>query len=62
MESSVACQLFQRAPAKGIKYDQYIGDDDSTTFPTSKQMFPMALKKFLISSTLNAHSIPGPTT
>lgn len=32
MESSVACQLFQLAPARGIKYDQYIGDDDSTTF------------------------------
>lgn len=45
MESSVACQLFQRAPARGIKYDQYIGDDDSTTFSYLKTNVPYGLEK-----------------
>ena len=45
MESSVACELFQRAPARGIKYDKYIGDDDSTTFAYLKTNVPYGLEK-----------------
>ena len=46
MESNVVCELFKRAPARGIKDNKYSGD--STTLLTIKQMFPMVLKKILI--------------
>lgn len=45
MESNVACELFKRAPARGIKYDKYIGDDDSTTFAHLKTSVPYGLEK-----------------
>lgn len=45
MESSVACELFKRAPAQGIKYDKYVGDDDSTTFAHLKSNVPYGLEK-----------------
>ena len=45
MESNVACELFKRAPARGIKYDKYIGDDDSTTFAHLKTNVPYGLEK-----------------
>lgn len=45
MESSVACELFQRAPERGIKYDKYVGDDDSTTFAYLKSKVPYGLEK-----------------
>lgn len=45
MESSVACQLSQ-LPARGIKYDQYIGDDDSTTFSYLKTDVTYDLEKY----------------
>ena len=41
----MACELFQRAPARGIKYDKYIGNDDSTTFAYLKQKVPNGLEK-----------------
>ena len=45
MESDVACQLFQHAPTRGIKYDKYIGDDDSTTLAQLKSKVPYGLEK-----------------
>lgn len=45
MESDVACELFQRAPTRGIKYDKYIGDDDSTTLAQLKTKVPYGLEK-----------------
>lgn len=45
MESNVVCELFKRAPARGIKYDKYIGDDDSTTFAHLKTNVPYGLEK-----------------
>lgn len=45
MESNVACELFKRAPARGIEYDKYIGDDDSTTFAHLKTNVPYGLEK-----------------
>ena len=45
MESSVACELFKRAPTRGIKYNKYIGDDDSTTFAHLKTNVPYGLEK-----------------
>ena len=45
MESDVACELFQRAPTHGIKYDKYIGDDDSTTLAQLKTNVPYGLEK-----------------
>jgi len=45
MESNVACELFKHAPARGIKYDKYIGDDDSTTFAHLKTNVPYGLEK-----------------
>ena len=48
MESSVACELFQHAPERGIKYDKYIGDDDSTTFAHLKTNVPYGLEKISV--------------
>ena len=45
MKSSVACELFQRAPERGMKYDRYIGDDDYTTFAHLKTNVPYGLEK-----------------
>jgi len=45
MESNVAYELFKRAPVRGIKYDKYIGDDDSTTFAHLKTNVPYGLEK-----------------
>ena len=45
IESNVACELFKRAPARGVKYDKYIGDDDSTTFSHLKTNVPYGLEK-----------------
>ena len=44
-ESDVACELFKRASARGIKYDKYIGDDDSTTFAHLKTNVPYCREK-----------------
>ena len=45
MESNEACEPFKLAPARGIKYDKYIGDDDSTTFAHLKTNVPFRLEK-----------------
>ncbi|XP_067024009.1 uncharacterized protein [Acropora muricata] len=45
MESDVACELFQRSSKCGIKYDKYIGDDDSTTLAQLKAKVDYGLEK-----------------
>lgn len=46
MESSVSWELFQRAAERGIKYDKYVGGDDSTTFAYLQSKVPYGLEKF----------------
>ena len=45
MESSVACELWNKVPLSNTRYTVYIGDDDSTTLC---QMCPMVLRNGLI--------------
>ena len=45
MESDVACELFQRSSKRGIKYDKYIGDDNSTTLAHLKAKVAYGLEK-----------------
>ena len=42
------CELFKHAPAREIKYNKFIADDDSTTFAHFKTNVPYGLEKNLI--------------
>ena len=46
MVSNVVCEVFKCAPPREIKYNRYIGDDDSTTFTHPKTNVPYGLEKF----------------
>ena len=46
MESSVACELWNKAPLSNIRYSVYIGDDDSTTLSQISEKVPYGVEKW----------------